>query len=98
MRCSVTDEWSTCNWVMEVVGEYDSNNKQKKLVCSTGSGTGATCNNHGGSDDLDVYASGIQLSASDRSCDIRISNSDAIHGNKWTCTMQDDPLQPGAMQ
>lgn len=98
VKCSADSEWSLCSWVMELDGEYDSNNQLKKLVCGTYATNGGSvrCNNHGGSDDLDDIADNIQLSGDEKSCTLQISDAEAIHGNKWRCNMWDDPSSAGA--
>ena len=94
MKCRATDDWSVCQWMHELEDQRDSNNNIMKIVCATTHGNSATCDNSGGSDELDNSASRIRLDASGDTCTVRISKSEAIDSGDWKCVMIGGELSP----
>lgn len=103
MRCTLalsnSEEWSVCQWHHIIEGQFDQTNKEMNVQCvGLPISQGQTCTNHGGSSEMDSYASRIKLDVSPTHCGLIITNSDARDNGEWVCKVSvGDNSQMGSL-
>jgi len=91
LRCTADTEWSICTWEHEIEDQKDSNGNTMNVICNfIPTHNGEYCSNIGGSDELDDSARRrYQAVVQSNSCGLKIRDSEAIDGGKWSCSMFD---------
>lgn len=86
LQLSTNEEWESCQWIHVMQNQWDMSGKEKMVKC-TGlqNSQGAPCTNHGGSHELDNYASRVKMDVGVSHCGITISNAHPNDTGRWEC-------------